>query len=123
MARFYTDEDVPHGVVEALRRLGHDVLTCEEAGRANRRIEDSVVLADATGMSRIMVTRNRDDFERLHIGGQFHCGLVLCFFDPDTSRQAHIIDSQVEGQPHGAPWLVKVNRGTPPGAPRGGIPH
>jgi hypothetical protein len=123
MARFYTDEDVPYGVVEAPRRLGHDVLTCEEAGRANRSIDDTVVLADAARMGRIMVTRNRDDFEHLHNGGQFHRGLVLCFFDPDTDRQARIIVSQVEGQSHGAPWLVKVRRGTPPGAPRGGIPH
>jgi hypothetical protein len=123
MARFYTDEDVPYGVVEALRRLGHDVLTCEEAGRGNRRIVDAVVLGDAKQMGRIMVTRNRDDFEQLHNGGQFHCGLVLCFFDPDTDRQARIIESQVEGQPHGAPWLVKVHQNTPPDAPRGGILH
>ena len=123
MSRFYTDEDAPYGIVEALRRLGHDVLTCEEAGRGNQGVDDAVVLADAARMGRIMVTRNRDDFEQLHNKGQFHCGLVLCFFDPDTVRQAHIIKSQVEGQPYGGPWLVKVNRNTPPDAPRGGIPY
>ncbi len=123
MARFYTDEDVPYGVVECLRRLGHDVLTCEEAGRGNQGIDDRVVLADAARMRRIMVTRNRDDFQRLHDQSEFHCGLVLCFFDPDTDRQARIIEDQVTGQTVGAPWLVKVHRGTPPGAPRGGIPH
>jgi len=103
MARFYTDEDVPYGVVEGLRRRGHDVLTCEAAGRANRKIRDEAVLADAAQMVRIMLTKNRDDFERLHRAGRFHCGLVLCFYDPDTDRQARIIEDQVTGQPDGAP--------------------
>ena len=123
MGRFYTDEDVPCGVVEVLRRLGHDVLTCEEAGRANRRVEDVAVLADAAAMSRILVTRSRDDFKKLHDEGRFHCGLVLCHFDPNPDRQARLIESQVEGQPHGAPWLVLVHRSARPDAPRGGIPH
>ena len=123
MARFFADEDFPYPVVEALRRRGHDVLTCEAAGRANRKIRDEAVLADAARMRRNKLTRNRDDFEELHDQGEFHCGLVLCFYDPDTDRQARIIEDQVTGQPDGAPWLVKVHRGTQPSAPRGGIPH
>ena len=54
MARFYADEDVDYDVVLALRRLGHDVLTAQEAGRANLRIPDNAVLADAAGMGRVM---------------------------------------------------------------------
>ncbi len=71
MAGFYADEDFPYPVVEALRRRGHDVLTCEAAGRASRKIRDQVVLADAAQMRRIMLTKNRDDFERLHRGANF----------------------------------------------------
>ncbi|MEG4502985.1 DUF5615 family PIN-like protein [Microcoleus sp. F6_B4] len=35
MARLYADEQYPYPVVELLRALGHDVLTVQEAGRAN----------------------------------------------------------------------------------------
>ena len=35
MARFYSNENFPKRVVEELRRLGHDVLTSYEAGRAS----------------------------------------------------------------------------------------
>ncbi len=123
MARFYADEDFPYPVVEALRRRGHDVLTCEAAGRANRKIHDKVVLADAAQMGRIMLTRNQDDFERLHKAGQFHCGLVLCGYDPDYDHEAGLIETMIEGQPEGAPWLVKVFRGMRIDQPRGGLPH
>ena len=32
MARLYADEDFSYPTVEGLRRLGHDVLTAQEAG-------------------------------------------------------------------------------------------
>ncbi len=41
MARLYADEDFPLPVVEELRRLGHDVRTVQEAGRANQGIDDA----------------------------------------------------------------------------------
>ena len=123
MARFYTDEDFPYTVVEALRRRGHDVLTCAEAGRANRSIEDECVLADAAQMGRILLTNNRDDFESLHKAGRFHHGLVLCGYDPDPEHKAGLIETIIEGQPVGTPWLVKVFRGMQIDQPRGGLPH
>lgn len=36
----YADENFPLRVVEELRRLGHDVLTSFEDGRANQSITD-----------------------------------------------------------------------------------
>lgn len=47
MARLYADEDFPLPVVEELRRLGHDVRTAQDAGRAGQSIGDPEVLADA----------------------------------------------------------------------------
>ncbi|MEG5040443.1 MULTISPECIES: DUF5615 family PIN-like protein [unclassified Microcoleus] len=47
MARLYADEQYPYPVVELLRALGHDVLTVQEAGRANQKIPDPDVLAFA----------------------------------------------------------------------------
>lgn len=43
MGAFYADENFPLPTVEALRRLGHDVLTTHEAGQANQRIKDDAV--------------------------------------------------------------------------------
>ena len=37
MARLYADEDFSYPVVERLREIGHDVLTAEESGQANRK--------------------------------------------------------------------------------------
>ena len=44
----YADENFPLRVVEELRRLGHDVLTALEDGRANQSITDNDLLARAT---------------------------------------------------------------------------
>ena len=59
MARLYADENVPFPVVEELRRLGHDVLTIFEDGKANRRYPDASVPQDAGGYGRAAVTLNR----------------------------------------------------------------
>jgi hypothetical protein len=48
VAAFYADENFPAQVVEALRHLGHDVLTAYEAGQANRAITDKEVVDFAT---------------------------------------------------------------------------
>jgi hypothetical protein len=40
VARLYANENFPLPVVEALRRLGHDVVTVREAGRAEQAITD-----------------------------------------------------------------------------------
>lgn len=62
MAAIYSNENFPKRVVEELRRLGHDVLTSYEAGRANQRIPDKDVLAFATEQRRAVLTLNRLDF-------------------------------------------------------------
>jgi hypothetical protein len=123
VARFYADEDFPRDVVEALRRLGHDVRTVHEAGRDNQGRPDHRVLADAAVEHRILLTRNRRHFLGLHKSGQFHCGIVITWPDPEPGNQAQLIESQIEGQQPGGPWLVPVKRGTPPDRPRGGLPR
>jgi Domain of unknown function (DUF5615) len=45
MARLYADEDFPLPVVEELRRLGHDVRTVQDAGRAGQSVADAEVIA------------------------------------------------------------------------------
>ena len=66
MARLYSNENFPLPTVEALRRLGHDVLTSLESGRANQKISDSEVLAFAINEARALITLNRRHFVKLH---------------------------------------------------------
>ena len=44
MARLYSNENFPLPVVEALRRLGHDMLTIQETGQANREVMAAQVI-------------------------------------------------------------------------------
>lgn len=112
MAAFYADENVPAPLLEALRALGHDVLTAHDDGRANQQIPDSDVLTRATELSRAVLTNNRDDFHKLHRAGANHAGIVTFTNDSDRAALAARIDaaaaSPVAGQ------LVKAVRPSSP---------
>lgn len=86
--RFYADENFPLDVVIELRRLGNDVLTAFEDGRANQKIEDERVLRRATKLDRAVLTINRIDFRRLHQTNLNHSGIIICTFDADSIGQA-----------------------------------
>jgi predicted nuclease of predicted toxin-antitoxin system len=88
MAKFFADEDFPRPVVEELRRLGHDVVTVKNIGMANRRWPDPKVLQFAISSSRIVLTKNRRHFYKLHQSRSDHFGIVLCTDDPDFQRTA-----------------------------------
>ena len=66
MANLYANENFPLKVVEELRRLGHDVLTTQEAGKAGQAVPDEEVLDYAVAGSRAVLTLNRRHFIRLH---------------------------------------------------------
>jgi hypothetical protein len=40
MAKLYANENFPLPIVEELRRLGHDVLTIQESGKAGQAMSD-----------------------------------------------------------------------------------
>ncbi|WP_333312242.1 MULTISPECIES: DUF5615 family PIN-like protein [unclassified Microcoleus] len=81
MARLYADEQYPYPVVELLRALGHDVLTVQEAGRANQKIPDPDVLAFASSEKPVVITENRKDFFLLHRIQPLHAGIIACTND------------------------------------------
>jgi hypothetical protein len=97
-------------VVEELRRLGHDVLTCQEAGRAGQGIDDEIVLHEARGLCRILLTQNRDDFKQLHRTGLPHHGIVVCTYDRNAEGLAQRITQAVSQEEQGGRWLVSVVR-------------
>jgi len=110
LAQFYADENFRRPVVEALRQLGHDVLTAQEAGRAGLGIDDDTVLADAMAANRILLTQNRRDFIRRHHTGMPHQGIIVCTYDPDAAALAHRIDEAVASTSAPGRWLLRVNR-------------
>jgi predicted nuclease of predicted toxin-antitoxin system len=89
MARLYADEQFPKIVVKLLRELGHDILTVQEAGKANQRIPDEDVLAFAISDNRTVLTINRSDFIRLHNLHPIHTGIIVCTEDINRQRQAN----------------------------------
>lgn len=110
MAAFYADENFPLPTVEALRRLGHDVLTAYEAGQANQRIKDDAVLEFATESGRAVLTLNRREFVGLHGRSPGHAGIIVCSQDADCDRQAAAIDAAVRERPELQGALLRVNR-------------
>lgn len=74
MARLCADEQFPRQVSDLLRAMGHDVLTVQQAGKANLGIADEAVLAFAISDDRAVLTLNRQDFIRLHKAKERTCG-------------------------------------------------
>lgn len=110
MARLYADENLPLPVVEGLRRLGHDVLTALEAGKAGIAETDEAVLTQARSDSRALLTLNRKHFVRLHGEHPNHAGIIVCSFDHDFPGQALRIHGVVEAEGDLRNKLLRVNR-------------
>ena len=110
MSRFQTDEKFTVAVARLLREMGHDVLTCQAAGRAGFGIPDEEVLAFATAEGRAVLTFNRGHFIRLHGRSPLHAGIVVCTEDRDRAGQAGRIDAAVRSLPTLDGRLIRVYR-------------
>ena len=110
MAWLYSDEDFSYPVVEELRRLGHDVLTAQEAGQANLGVTDSAVLAFAIAQARAVLTFNRRHFINLHRRIVSHRGIVVCTRDDDVPGLAGRIDLAIRSCPGLDGQLLRINR-------------
>ncbi|MEL6605828.1 MAG: DUF5615 family PIN-like protein [Cyanobacteria bacterium J06614_10] len=98
MSRFYTNENLSMTLVIALRSFGHDVLTSFEAGNANQKKSDDLVLAAAAADERCVVTFNRNDFVALHRAGVEHCGIIICKDNREDEVQASLIHERISRQ-------------------------
>jgi len=110
VARLFADENFPLRVVEALRRLGHDVLTIADVGQAGRSLTDEAVLGLATADDRTVMTLNRKHFVRLHAAGLSHAGIIVCSLDLDFHEQAERIQAAIIAHTPLAGRLIRVNR-------------
>lgn len=110
MAQLYSNENFPYPTVKELRRLGHDVLTVLEAGKAEQAIRDEEVLAFAAEQGRAVLTLNRKHFIALHNRAPNHAGVIVCTLDADFVRQAQRISDALEEQSSLYGKLMRVNR-------------
>jgi len=113
MARLYSDENFPLPAVLELRRLGHDVLTIQESGKADQAITDEQVLAFATAEGRAVITFNRRHFIGLHLKSSQHAGVIVCTFDANFAALAGRVNAAVSAEGDLAGKLIRVNRATP----------
>ena len=110
MAQLYSNENFPLPVVEELRRLGHDVLTIQETGKAGQSMSDSDLFAFAITQGRAVLTLNRKHFIQIHNSHSQHAGILVCTFDPDFISQARRIHKAIELQVKLSGQLIHINR-------------
>ncbi len=110
MAQLYANENFPLPVVEELRRLGHDVLTTHESGRAGIAIPDDEVFAFSAAEKRVLLTINRKHFIRLHRQKPNHAGIIVCTFDLNYTALAQRIHDALAAQQDMNGQLTRINR-------------
>jgi len=110
VARFLADENFPYPVTEELRRLGHDVATMSDLGKANQSVSDEDVLSIGMAERRTVLSHNRRDFIRLHKSLPNHSGIIVCTFDPDFIRQGSRISNAIDEAGDLAGKVIRVNR-------------
>lgn len=108
----YADEDFAFSVLVFLRSWGHDAVTVQEDGRSGT--PDPGILARAHSLGRAVLTYNRRDFERLHVNGADHSGILSAKHDDDFHALAGRIHAALAGLSFGL-WCIRVNR--PPAPP------
>lgn len=110
MARLYSNENFPLPVVEALRALGHDVLTIQETGQASIGQTDPELLTFASAENRAVVTFNRRDFMRLHRADSVHAGIIACTVDENFVALAERIHDAIHQAVDLKSQLIRVYR-------------
>ena len=110
MAKLYANENFPLPTVQELRRLGHDVLTIQETGKAGESVEDDVVLDYAAADDRAILTLNRRHFIRLHAEKPNHHGIIVCTVDANAAGQAGRIHAAMGAAGDLRGQLIRVNR-------------
>lgn len=85
-------------------------MTVQEAGKGGLGIPDEDVLAFAISDNRAVVTRNWDDFRRLHNLQPNHQGIILCKEDLNVERQANRINEAISTEESLTGKLIRVIR-------------
>lgn len=81
--RFLSDENIGHGVIEPLRKLGFDVKSILEI---NPGLNDTNVLALANKENRILITSDKDFGELIYTRKLVHAGVILLRLKNNSSK-------------------------------------
>lgn len=85
-------------MVERLRQLGHDVQTVQAIGRGNQRWPDEDVFSYAMLENRVLLTKNRRHFYKLHLEHPTHPGIIACTENPFFAQAAELIQQSLQTQ-------------------------
>ena len=110
MIKLYTNENFPFPSVQALKKLGYDVLTTQDAGLAGKAISDIDVLKYAIKQKRILITLNRKHFIYLYSKIPEHYGIIVCTFDLDFIALANRIHQAISEMKDLSKKLIRINR-------------
>ncbi|MHA1488347.1 MAG: DUF5615 family PIN-like protein [Promethearchaeota archaeon] len=110
MIRLYTNENFPFPAVKALRELGYNILTTQEAGLAGQAMSDIDVFKYSISKKRILITLNRKHFIHLHEKFPDHYGIIVCTFDPDFNALANRIHHIISEKKDLSKILIRINR-------------
>ena len=110
MIQLYTNENFPFPAVQALRELGYDVLTTQEAGLAGQAMSDIDVLRYFISKKRVLITLNRKHFIYLHTEIPDHYGIIVCTFDTDFNALANRIHRAISEKKDLSKTLIRINR-------------
>ena len=104
--RFHLDEHVDPAVAVALRRVGIDVTTTNEAGLRTK--DDETHFNFAKNEGRVIVTRDQD-FHRLVSGAADHPGVAFYAATTSLKENHRGIDSYLRSYDSGGKWLDILN--------------
>ena len=90
--------------------MGHNILTVQEAGKANPKNPDEEVLAFAVSIDRAILTLNRPHFIRLHTLQPDHAGIIVCKDDSNREMLALRINEAIANRESVRSLLIRVNR-------------
>jgi hypothetical protein len=111
-ARFYLDEDVPHGAAGIGLALGLDIIAAKDV-QPSLPQDDPVHLQTAALDGRVMVTYNRDDFilatRDAFAAGLPHAGVLILTrkLPRDPARVAHALDRWVKERRASGGWPMQ----------------
>lgn len=110
MAKLLADENVPLRLVEALCRMGHDVVRVQDPDIASQGKSDDEVLQIATSLRRAVLTENAWDFVRLHRKSNAHSGIVTFTRDADIAALATRVQAELPESGELTGLLIRVRR-------------
>ncbi len=113
MIKLYADEDFNYLAVKVLRKMGYDIKTAQEAGKARQWLDDKAQLAYATSSEGCAIlTHNHKDFFKLHTENE-HSGIISCTHNKNYKQLAQRIDEQIRNVPQLDNQLVRITKPPP----------